>query len=269
MGKITMPFSTLLSVSYAFGAPKVDHDFLISAPYLGFLLISGNKIILVDTGISSKFIVDGKAWAGLDAEGGDFYVKEALKDLNIDVTQIQTVIYTHLHNDHAGNCGLFKEAIHIYQKEEWLNLLDPLPIQKIRKDYDQDIIQELATLQSYRIDGDLEIEEGIRIYKTPGHSRGSQSIAVNTKKGTVVLVGDMLPSYITAFPQIDQINDMEGNFHSIPVAPASFGTAIPSAVTYDFYAFYDSVNKIQSIASYNKPGYIIPGHESSLLHTGI
>ena len=147
--------------------------------------------------------------------------------------------------------------------------MDPLPIQKIRKDYDQDIIQELATLQSYRIDGDLEIEEGIRIYKTPGHSRGSQSIAVNTKKGTVVLVGDMLPSYITAFPQIDQINDMEGNFHSIPVAPASFGTAIPSAVTYDFYAFYDSVNKIQSIASYNKPGYIIPGHESSLLHTGI
>ncbi len=269
LGKITMPLSKLLSVSYAFGAPEVDQDFLISAPYLGFLLTCGKKIILVDTGISSKFIVDGKAWAGLDAEGGDFYVKKALEGLNISLTQIDTVIYTHLHNDHAGNCGLFKEANHVFQKDEWLNLLDPLPIQKIRKDYDQDIIHELGALRNYKVDGDLELEEGVKIYKTPGHSRGSQSVAVNTKKGTVVLVGDMLPSYITAFPETTRVNDMEGNLHSIPVSPVSFGNAIPSSITYDFYAFYDSVNKIQSIASYNKPGYIIPGHESSLLHTGI
>ena len=269
LGKITMPFSNMLSVIYAFGAPKIAEDFTISAPYLGFLLQYNKHNIIVDTGISSKFIVDGKAWAGLAAEGGDSFVKKALTTANVNPNDIETVIYTHLHNDHAGNCNLFKQAKHIFQADEWQNLLEPLPIQNVRKDYDMDLINELKSLKCYRIDGDLELVGGIRILKTPGHTRGSQSIAVNTEKGIVVLVGDMLTSYISAFPHITEITDMDGRRHSVPPAPAVFGDVIPSNVTYDFYSFYNSVNKVKAIASHNEPGFIIPGHETSLVLTGI
>jgi N-acyl homoserine lactone hydrolase len=269
LGKITMPFSTYITVHYAFGAPKITDSFDISGPYLGFLLVNGKQKIVVDNGISSKFIVDGKAWAGLPAEGGEAHLRKALSNHGVTPEQVETVLYTHLHNDHAGNCGVFKDATHIFQKEEWLNLLDPLPVQNVRKDYDQAIIPELNSLKCLKINGDVKIEDGITLYKTPGHTRGSQSVAVNTAKGTIVLVGDMLTSYISAFPKTQKITGLDGTIYTVPPAPDVFGNAIPSNVTYDFYSFYESVSKVQAIASRNEPGYIIPGHETSLVLTGI
>jgi N-acyl homoserine lactone hydrolase len=269
LGKITMQFSKMMSVFYPLGPPPIEEDFTIDAPYLGFLLQSDGRNILVDSGISEKFIVNGKAWGGLPAEGGKAYLEKALAKEGVAPQEIKSVIFTHLHNDHAANSALFKQASFIFQQDEWLNLLDPLPVQNVRRDYDPDLINELKSVRCCRIEGDIEFTDGIRIYKTPGHSRGSQSVAVNTKKGVVVLVGDTFPSNVTAFPYLTELTDMEGKKHGIPPAPAVYGQALPSAITYDFYAFYESVNKIMSIASRPEPGFIIPGHETSLMLTGI
>jgi N-acyl homoserine lactone hydrolase len=234
LGKITMPFSTLLGVHYPFGAPAVENDFDFNAPYLGFLLQGAGCNIMVDTGISEKFFVGGKAWAGLPAEGGQSYVMEALAREGLTPGDIDTGIYTHLHNDHAGNCGLFPQAEFIFQKEEWQNLLDPLPVQKLRRDYDPDLIEELKTLRCKKIDGDLRLGQGLDIYKTPGHTRGGQSVAVQTAKGVVVLVGDLFTSYISAFPYLDELVDMEGRAHKIPPAPQGMELGMPGSITYDF-----------------------------------
>ncbi|MCZ7665251.1 MAG: MBL fold metallo-hydrolase [Thermoleophilia bacterium] len=158
LGKISMPLSTMLSVCYAFGAPTVEHDAYISAPYLGFLLTRGETRVVVDTGISGKFIVDGKAWAGLAAEGGEEHMRRALAERGLDPEDVQVVVYTHLHNDHAGNCALFPRAQHVFQEAEWENLLSPLPIQNVRKDYDPAIIDDLASLPTHMVDGDTELE---------------------------------------------------------------------------------------------------------------
>lgn len=269
LGKISMPLSTMLSVCYAFGAPAVENDAYISAPYLGFLLTRGDTRVVVDTGISAKFIVDGKAWAGLAAEGGERYVERSLAERGVKPDDVHTVVYTHLHNDHAGNCGLFPHARHVFQKAEWENLLNPLPIQNVRKDYDRATVEEFASLQTQPVDGDVELERGIDLYLTPGHTRGSQSVAVRMNKGTVVLVGDLLTSYVGAFPQTTQLEDMEGRLHEIPPAPEVFGDAVPSSVTYDFYEWYESVRRVQGIATRNEPGFIVPGHETSLIASGL
>lgn len=268
-GRMTMPFSTMLSVIYAWGAPQIAEDFVVSVPYLGFLFQSEGHNIVLDTGVSEAFIVGGKAWAGLHAEGGKSYVEKALASENVSPTDVGTVIYTHLHNDHAGNCSLFSKANHIFQRDEWQNLLEPLPIQLVNRDYDPETVKELRAVSCLRVDGDFELIDGIRVYKTPGHTRGSQSVAVNTPKGVVVLVGDLLLSNISAFPYVTEITDMEGVRHGIPPAPAAFGDAVPSRITYDFHSFYDSVNKMRAVASRNEPGYIIPGHETSLVISGI
>ena len=269
LGKITMPFSTMLAIHYPFGAPAVEKDFSISAPYLGFLLQRPGRNIMVDTGISEKFIVDGKAWSGLPAEGGKSHVIEALEKEGLTPGDIDTVIYTHLHNDHAGNCSLFPETEFLFQKDEWQNLLDPLPVQKLRRDYDPDIIEELKSLKCSKIDGDLRLCDGLDIYKTPGHTSGGQSVAVNTEKGMVVLVGDLFTSNISAFPYLCQLVDMDGHTHEIPPAPEGMEIGIPGSITYDFYSFYDSIAMVRTIATRDEPGFIIPGHETSLLVTGI
>ena len=122
---------------------------------MGFLLQSKGHNIVVDTGISERFIVDGKAWAGLPAEGGRAFLEKALADEGLSPADIEVVIYTHLHNDHAGNCGLFTNAVNIFQKDEWLNLLNPLPVQNVRRDYDPAVIDELRSRKCFRVDGDF------------------------------------------------------------------------------------------------------------------
>ena len=183
--------------------------------------------------------------------------------------EIDTVICTHLHNDHAGNCSLFKNARIVFQRDEWRNLLYPLPVQMLRKDYDLDVVQELRDVKCLMIDGDLDLIDGIKLYKAPGHTLGSQVVAVNTQKGIIVFTGDIALMNFMLFPGTAEIVDMDGNSHEIPRAPAIFGPAVPHNIIYDFYAYYDSVYKIKAVVSQDKPGFIIPGHEPSLVLTGI
>ena len=265
LGKITAK----LSMIWPAGMPPLEQDFELGAPYLGFLLRREGRRILVDTGISEKFIVDGKAWGFLPAEGGSEFLIKALAEEGLSPADIDTVIYTHLHNDHAGSGRLFTNATFVFQKAEWQNLLDPLPVQSIRGDYDPDVIDALSGKRILRIAGDLQLEEGIRLIKTPGHSLGSQSIAVNTEQGTVVLVGDLCLFNFMMFPGTREIMDMEGNLFPIPPAPPIFGPALPHSLIYDFYTYYDSIHKVKATAEKDAPGYIICGHEPSLVVTGI
>jgi len=262
-GKITLPMSALWTALL----PPLQ-DFSMVVPYPGFLLQSEGENILIDTGISEKFIIDGKAWGSYPAEGGKAYVEKALAKEGLKPADIKTVIYTHLHNDHAGNCELFKDATIIFQKAEWANLLDPLPIQNTRRDYDPSIIAELRSLRILKVDGDFDLREGITIYKTPGHTQGSQSIAVNTKRGTAIFVGDIANFYKNIFPHTTEITSLDGSKHSLPDVPDIYGEALPSSLTYNFYDFYDSVRKIKAIASRDEPGFIVPGHEPSLVLAG-
>jgi N-acyl homoserine lactone hydrolase len=264
-GKITANVSMI----WPAGMPPLQEDFEMSAPYLGFLLKSRERNILVDTGINDGFIVDGKAWGALPAEGGARFVEKALEKEGLKPEDIETVILTHLHNDHAGNCHLFTDARIVFQKDEWTNFMNPIPQQLPRGDYDFGIVDKLKSLNMIMVDGDIELADGIKLYKTPGHSLGSQVAAVNTKKGTVVLLGDLCLFYFMVFPKTTEIMSMEGKTYSIPSAPASLGAAVPSSIIYDMFSFYDSVAKVKAIATKDKPGYIIPGHEPSLIVTGI
>lgn len=258
-----------MSLTWPPPMPPLSEDFSIGIPYLGFLLKRDGQNILVDSGISEKFIVGGKAWGGLPAKGGRSFLEHALEKEGVGTGDIDTVIYTHLHNDHAAYCTLFTNARIIIQKDEWQNLLNPLPIQLWRKDYDPDLIPELKSMNPLMVEGDLELTDGIKLLKTPGHTLGSQSVAVNTKKGTVALIGDLCGRYHFAFPDHGEIVDMEGNRHPLPKAPAYLGPALASTIIYDYYAFYDSIWKVKAIVSRVEPGYIIPGHEPSLVRTGI
>jgi len=247
--------------------PGFDADVISPFPYLGFLLQDGKRNILVDTGIADDFIVNGKAWAGLPAEGGKAFVEKALSDNGLSPADIETIIFTHLHNDHASNMSLFEGSnpTLIFQKDEWKILLDPLPAMMIRGDYKLDVIDELRRMNCLMIEGDMELFDGIRAFKTPGHTLGHQSIQVKTKEGYKVIVGDHFSSYFMAYGKMDEFTDMEGNKIKITPLPDVYGRFLPSTLVYNYYDFYDSCYKIIAHMEKDHPDYLIPGHEPSLV----
>lgn len=267
--KITVLYYGKIVIPKGAATPGLDPMLMLESPYLGFFLTDGKRSILVDSGIDDRFIVDGKAWGGFAAEGGRGFVEKALTGIGIDPLRIDTVLYTHLHNDHAANSSLFKKARLIFQKAEWQTLLDPLPVMKVRRDYDPNLIRELEGGNCLPVEGDFEPAEGIRCFQTPGHTPGSQSVAVRTERGIRVLVGDHWHLYCMAFARQDEIMDMQGRMHKITPAPEAYGHFIPSSIIYNYYDYYDSSYRILSMIPEDRPEFIVPGHDPSLVHTGV
>ena len=235
----------------------------LTVPYLGFYITDGKHKILCDTGINAKYIVDGKAWAGCAAQGGEDWVKKSLKEAGVAPDEIEMVIYTHLHNDHAGNCHLFPEALHVFQDDEWKDLLDPLPSMMIRGDFDQSLIPQLKELKCMKVVGDIKLFEGFELIHTPGHTAGSQCLLVNTKQGVYNLTGDTIHILPIAFPEMTELILMDGKKMPITPAPKHWGPAVPSTLVYDHYAWFRSIYRIKSL--FRDPKFYLPGHETSIV----
>ena len=241
----------------------VDVGLEVALPYLGFLITDGRKNILFDNGINAKYIVNGRAWANRPAKGGESFVRQALTSAGISPDDVDMVVYSHLHNDHAGNCHLFPKAIHLFQRDEWKELLDPLPSMMVRGDFDPAVIPILKEMECWKVEGNVEIGEGLRLYKTPGHTAGSQILEVATSGGKYVLTGDTVHINHIAFPQSSELVTMEGKGVKITPAPRVYGPAIPSSLVYDHYAWYDSIYKIKAMLS--GPEFLLAGHEPSIV----
>jgi len=241
----------------------LDVGLPLTVPYLGFYLTDGKHKVLCDTGINAKYIVDGKAWAGSPAAGGEDWVLKSLDEIGLDPHDIQLVIYTHLHNDHAGNCHLFPKATHIFQEEEWKELLDPLPSMMIRGDFDQSLIPELKELNCQKVVGDVELLDGLELILTPGHTAGSQCLLVTTSDGIYNLAGDTIHVFPIAFPEMTEMTLMDGTILPITPAPKHWGNAVPSSLVYDHYAWFRSIYRIKSILRERR--FLIPGHEPALV----
>lgn len=253
-GKITVPKGNL--------AAGLDPNLLIDFPYTGYLLQNGEQNVLVDTGIHEDHIIDGKAWGGCPAEGGSQFVLDALAKEGLTPADIDTVLYTHLHNDHAGCALLFPEAKTYFQKDEYANLLNPLPTQKIREDFDPRTPGDLAQLKDvYILDGDMVLPNGLELYKLPGHTSGSMAIVVPTAAGRYVITGDIPHLYLSLFPKTDKYELLGGEIIDITPAPDNMMPYLFNSVIYNHYDAYDSYNKLKCLAERFEPEFYLTGHD--------
>lgn len=242
-----------------------DPNLYMKLPYLAFLLQDGKTNILIDNGINERFLIDGKAWGGCPADAGSKDLLGSLAKEGLKPDDIDLILYTHLHNDHVGNCNYFPNTKSIAQKDEWYNLTNPVFAEKVRRDYDLEVIPYLqANKHFYKIEGDLEIFEGVKLIKTCGHTRGSQSVVVNTVNGVRIFVGDQFHLPCSCFPWMEEMLDCDGVSHKITKAPDEWPT-IPSSLVYDYYNYYASAEKIKAIIPELKPEYVVCGHDPALL----
>jgi N-acyl homoserine lactone hydrolase len=149
--------------------------------YASIWYIEGAKErILVDAGGSVETMIR----RGFSAEQIAL-PEDALKRLGLSPDKIDIVICTHLHTDHMELGHLYKNAKFIIQKKEIEANSNPHLLEAPRcvpKNL-------LEGLDFQMIDGDAQIVEGVRVLLTPGHTRGGQSISVDTQKGKVIISG--------------------------------------------------------------------------------
>jgi glyoxylase-like metal-dependent hydrolase (beta-lactamase superfamily II) len=242
-----------------------DLDLRLKLPYLAYLLRDGRTNILIDNGMNERFLIDGKAWGGCPADAGSKDILASLAKEGLKPDDIDLIIYTHLHNDHAGTSNFFPQTKSLAQKDEWYNLTNTVFAEQVRRDYDLEVIPFLKNNRNFfRIDGDLDLMEGIRIIKTAGHTRGSQSVVANTTNGLRVFVGDQFHLPCSCFPRMREMFDCDGNVHKITPPPDDWPT-IPSSLVYNYYAYYESAEKIKAIIPALEPEYVVCGHDPALL----
>lgn len=240
----------------------IDPHLQVWFPYLCFVVTDGETRILVDCGINENFIVDGKAWAGFPAKGGTEVALNEFEKAKVNPKDIDIVIYTHLHNDHTGCCHLFEQATHFFQWDEWQELMDPLPSMKLRKDFDPEVIPILQKMECRKFDGDMELMDGIKLYKTPGHTAGSMCVGVETAKGTYFLTGDTAHLYQNLYSQCSEMTTLEGEKIKITPAPETYGHFVPSSLVYNHYAWYRSMYRLRTLCP--DMAFALPGHEPTI-----
>ena len=253
-GKINVPKSVMTA--------GLDPDIMIDIPYLGFLLQNGKENILIDAGIHQDNIVNGCAWGGYKAEGGNQSVIDALAKHGLEPKDIDSVMYTHLHNDHAGALALFPDAKTYFQRDEYINLLYQMPGQRVRSDFDDRTPGDMQVLKNiYMFDGDLTLPNGIEIYKIPGHTKGSMAIVVPTSEGRFIMTGDLPHMNQCLFPKMDKLILLDGSEIDVTPAPDNMTPYLFNSVVYDHWEAYDSYNKMKALADEWDPKYFLCGHD--------
>jgi glyoxylase-like metal-dependent hydrolase (beta-lactamase superfamily II) len=128
-------------------------------------------------------------------------VPAVLERNDVDPLAIKKVLVTHLHIEHTGYLYLFENADIYVQEEEVLDSYFPMGYQAVGC-CPEDWIDLVPRFRLYK--GDLPLQEGIDLILAPGHTAGSQAIAVNTSRGRAIITGDTLYLYggmAKRFPQ--------------------------------------------------------------------
>jgi len=193
-----------------------------------FFMIEHEKgKVLFDTGNALEVAQDKvKHWGpGLVAAYDPIMTEDQwcinqLAKIGVKPEDITDVIFSHLHLDHAGCCGLFPNARYYAQRREmeWAYTADFYQIAAyIRADFDKPHLNwellEGKDQDFYDVMGDGKLQ----IVFTPGHTPGHQSLLVQLKNtGPVLLTGDSV--YTTEIIDEDNLPGLVWSPHDAVVS---------------------------------------------------
>ena len=163
------------------------------------ILKKGKTVIILETGLGE---IPNKKFQEIYSLRRDKTLLDRIKENDFDLEDINYVINTHLHFDHCGWNTISKEgslkpsfpkAKYIIQKKEWESALNP--DERSSASY---MKEKLLPLQEWGnlelIDGDFELEEGIKIMHIPGHTRGHQCVLIESRGKKLFFPGDLIPT---------------------------------------------------------------------------
>ncbi|HLT98397.1 MAG TPA: N-acyl homoserine lactonase family protein [Burkholderiaceae bacterium] len=206
------------------------HDAPMPMDFFVWLLKSSERTILVDTGFNAQTA------AKRQRELLRCPI-EALSELGVRAEDVSDVILTHLHYDHAGNLDKLPNArFHIQDAEVEFATGRCMCHGPLRHAYSVDDVLELVrSVYQERVvfhDGDSALAPGVRLLHIGGHTKGLQSVQVETARGTVVLASDASHYYENMelsrpFPIVFNVADMLQGYEKLRAAAASPEHIVP------------------------------------------
>jgi len=163
------------------------------------LVRTANKNILIETGNGTKWTPKLRDIYAID-EGDP--LTQNLATAGVSPSQVDLVINTHLHFDHAGgNTKLlddhavptFPNAQYIVQADEFAHAANPT--ERDRASYFENNFLPMRQSGQWKlISGDTEILPGISVVRIPGHNASIQAVKLTGGGRTVFFVADLFPT---------------------------------------------------------------------------
>jgi glyoxylase-like metal-dependent hydrolase (beta-lactamase superfamily II) len=238
-GTVALPVNKLLTNTTPAKVDKALAKSYLKSPLEtsvnGYLINTGAKLVLVDTGAAGLF---GPTLGNLIAN---------LKAAGYQPEQVDEVYITHMHADHvgglmAGDKLAFPNAIVRADKHDADFWLSQANLDKAPADAKGFFQGAMASLNPYvkadrfkPFDGDTELAPGIKATSTRGHTAGHSSFVVESKGQKIVLWGDLMH---VAAVQFDN-----------PAVTIQFDTDTKAAATQREKAYADAA----------KQGYLVAG----------
>ncbi|MDO5671896.1 MAG: N-acyl homoserine lactonase family protein [Actinomycetaceae bacterium] len=167
---------------------------------------------------------------------GPGYLDTALASLELEPSDIDILVLSHLHFDHAANASLFnngKTKIIANDKE----IAGARAIQGYSAG--AHIVSDYSDLTIEAVSGDVEILPGVSVIETPGHTWGTMSLRVDLpNEGTKIFTSDAV-----------YLSDSWGP------------PAVGAAIVWDNLKWLESVEKLRAIAL-KTDAQVIFGHDA-------
>ena len=207
-----------------------DHSAPHPIDYFVWVVRNGHRTILVDTGYDSAEGQSRERPIQIEPAA-------ALAEIGIDPEQLDSIIITHLHYDHAGGMAQFPQArLHLQEAEMAYATGRCMCHDTLREPFTADhVCEAVKRVYTGRVefhDGDAEIAPGVSVHHIGGHSRGLQCVRVETASGPVVLASDashFYENYETGvpFPIVVDVEDMLAGFERLKSLAGPAGRIIP------------------------------------------
>ncbi len=215
-----------------------NHDAPHAMDYFMWVLRSGAQTILVDSGYESEEAVERDRPIRMEPH-------QALSPLGINPADIDNLIVTHLHYDHAGGLELFPNATLHLQAAEMAYATGPCMCHDVlRMPYTAghicSVINRLYSGKVIYYQGDAEIADGVTVHCIGGHSRGLQAVRVRTDAGWLVLASDAAHYW------------------------ENLRSRKPFPIVVDLQNMMDGFSTLEALTS--NPDLIIPGHDPLVRH---
>ena len=166
------------------------------------LVETSDTLVLIDNGVGNKENEKFREIYGIENEGSPTRLEDALRNVGFEPNDVEIMIDTHLHFDHAGgNTQLrdgtlqlsFPRARYFVQKGEWEYA--HWKNERIQASYLPHNFDPVFSAGRFELlEGDCEIVPGIRVLRTPGHTPHHQSVVIHSEDETAIFLADIMPT---------------------------------------------------------------------------